>query len=414
MKCLAWIVLLCPLLFSDAVSGNTLDQQRNDFLQAEKLLAQGNVEAFMRTSAALLNYPLYPYLQYQWLKDNLHQADQILSFLAAYKDTRYAGLLRSKWLDYLAKNEQWNDFIRNYIARDGVYAASQSGTGAAIAKDGVYVASQPGTAVTIANDSVSASVLAGTGPAIANDGMSAVASPPPVAVASKVTENTALECEYNLALYKTGNQQQALSEAEHLWLTGDSLPQECDPLLSVLIVSPRFTQELVWQRFELALHKDNVSVAEYVRRSMNRADQDVADVWLKVHQKPELIENDGFLSPQMGKLFAHGIDRLAKSDLNLAIRFWDDRKATFQIDEQTIRQLERSLAISLARSRNPSAYYRLSQLSVVDTEVNEWKVRMALLEQNWQHVGEALAGWTHSRLRPRGRSDLRSILRTRA
>jgi soluble lytic murein transglycosylase len=341
MKYVAWIALIYPLLFSDAVFGSTLDRQRNDFLQAEKLLAQGNDAAFMRASAALIDYPLYPYLQYQWLKENLQQDDQILSFLAAYKSTRYAGLLRSKWLDYLAKNERWNDFIRYYISRDGVYAAGQSGTGAA-------EASAP----------------------------------------------TALECQYNLALYKTGNQQQALNEARHVWVTGDSLPQECDPLLSELMMSSGFTRELIWQRFELALNKDNVSVAEYVRRLMGSADQDVADIWLRVHQKPALIGNDGFLSPQMGRLFAHGIHRLAKSDLSMAIQLWDDKKHAFQIDAQTVLQLERSLALSLAHNRNPAAYFRLSQLPAADAEVNEWKVRAALFEQNWQHVAEALAGLT--------------------
>jgi len=325
MKRLRGKLLLCLVLFSGAVLGNTLSQQRNDFLQAEKLLAQGNNAAILDISAAaLIDYPLYPYLQYQWLKDNLQQADRILAFLAAYKETRYAGLLRSKWLDYLAKNERWNDFIRDY----------------------------------------------------------------------EVTDNTALECQYNLAIYNTGNQQQALNAAKRLWVTGDSLPEECDPLLSVLMMSPGFTPELIWQRFELALNKDNVSVAEYVRRSLSSADQNVADVWLRVHQSPALIENSGFLSPQMGRLFAHGVDRLAKSDLSLAVKLWDDRKHAFQIDDQTVRQLERSLAIGLARSRKPDAYYRLSQLPVVDAEVNEWKVRAALLEQNWQHVAEALAGLT--------------------
>jgi len=333
MKHLRGKCLLCLVVFSGAVFGNGLDQQRNNFLQAEKLLAQGNTAAFMRISDTLTDYPLYPYLQYLWLKDNLHQTSQVLSFLASYKNTRYGGLLSLKWLDYLAKNEQWDDFIRHYIAMDG--------TGA-----------------------------------------------------EKATENTALQCEYNLAIYKTGNQQQALNEAKRLWLTGDSLPQECDPLVLVLTMSPDFTPELIWQRFELALNKDNVSVAEYVRRSMNRADQDIADIWLRVHQSPTLIENNGFLSPQMGRIFAHGVDRLAKLDLNLAIKLWDDRKDNFQIDNQTGQKLERSLAISSARSRNPDAYYRLSQLPVVDAEINEWRVRAALLEQNWQHVADALAGLT--------------------
>ncbi len=358
MKHLRGKLLLSLVFFSGAIFGNTLDQQRSNFLQAEKFLAQGNTAAFMHTSAALTGYPLYPYLQYLWLKDNLHLSDQVLAFLATYKNSRYARLLRTKWLDHLARNEQWSDFIRHYIAKDGVYAANLSGTGSAIAKDGVYAASLPG------------------------------------ADAAKATENTALECQYNLAIYNTGNQQQALNEAKRLWVTGDSLPQECDPLWTALMMSPGFTPELVWQRFELALSKDNVSVAEFVRRSMSRSDQDIADIWLRVHQKPSLIENSGFLNPQMGRLFAHGVEQLAKSDLNLAIQLWDDRKHTFQIDNQTVQKLERNLALAFARARNTGAYQRLNQLTVVDAEVNEWKVRTALLEQNWLHVAEALAGLT--------------------
>lgn len=324
MKYLRGKLLLCLVVFSGAVLGNTLEQQRNNFLQAEKLLAQGNTAAFMHISATLTGYPLYPYLQYLWLKDNLHQTNQVLAFLAAYKESRYARILRSKWLDHLARNEQWHDFIRHYEA----------------------------------------------------------------------TESTALECQYNLAIYNTGDQHQALIEAKRLWVTPDSLPEECDPLWTALMMSPGFTPELVWQRFELALSKDNVSVAEFVRRSMSRSDQDVADVWLRVHQKPSLIENSGFLNKQMGRLFAHGVDLLAKSDLSLAIQLWDDRKHAFQIDNQTVQQLERNLALSFARTRNPGAYQRLNQLTAVDAEVNEWKVRAALQEQNWLHVAEALAGLT--------------------
>jgi soluble lytic murein transglycosylase len=324
MKRLGGKWLLCLIVFSGATFGSSLEQQRTDFLQAEKLLAQGSAGAFMRVADSLTDYPLYPYLQYQWLKDNLYQTGQILSYLNDYKDTRYAELLRAKWLDSLAKNQQWNDFVRYYEA----------------------------------------------------------------------AENTALECQYNLALYHTGNQQQAFNGAKHFWLTADSLPQECDPLLSLFMMSPDFSPELIWQRFELALSKDNVAVAEYVRRSMTRADQDVAAIWLQVHQKPELIENAGFLPLQMGKLFAHAVERMAKNDLNQAVRIWDERKETFQIDTQTTQKIERSLAIGSARSRNPGAYYRFSRLQATDAEINEWKFRAALLEQNWQHVADALSGLT--------------------
>ena len=140
----------------------------------------------------MADYPLYPYLQYQWLKNNLLQTDKIPAFLSAYKNTRYADLLRFKWLNYLANNERWSDFLHYY----------------------------------------------------------------------KKSDNTVLECQFYWANYKAGNQLLALNEAKRLWVTGDSLPNECDTLLSALVLSPLLTSDLIWQRFELALKKNNRSLAE--------------------------------------------------------------------------------------------------------------------------------------------------------
>ncbi|MDD5410560.1 MAG: transglycosylase SLT domain-containing protein [Methylobacter sp.] len=328
MKDLAWLVLLCCLVFFPVVaSSNKLDMQRSDFLQAEKLIAQGKTSAFLESSASLRDYPLYPYLQYQWLKDNLQYEDKVHAFLSTYKETRYAESLKVRWLGQLASNERWHEFLQHYIP----------------------------------------------------------------------TENSELECQYNLALYNTGNKHKALDAAKRLWARGDSLIKECDPLLSILRMSPFFTTDLVWQRFEAALKKDNVQLAEYVLRLLDKEDQYVADIWLQVHNKPSLIEDSDFLNrnhKQSGSIFAHGVDRLAESDLDLAVEIWDDRKQYFQIDNQTIQQMERDLAFSLARKRHEGAYQRLSQLVVFDSEVREWRVRAALYEQNWQYVAEALAGLT--------------------
>ena len=327
IKCIPGSLLLCGLFFfSSTVFSNTLEQQRQDFLLAERLVEQGNDNAFLTLSSTLADYPLYPYLQYQWLKNNLQQADKILAFLSAYKDTRYADLLRSKWLHYLADNERWIEFILYYQASD----------------------------------------------------------------------NAALECQFYWAIYKVANQQMALNEAKRLWVTEDSLPNECDPLLSALALSPALTPDLIWQRFELALKKDNRPLASYVRHLLNQPDQDVADVWLQVHNKPALIQDSLFLggNERQGRIFAHGVDRMAKLDLDLAINIWDSRKSTVFIDNQTAQQIECKLALALARARDNRAYNRLNQLVAVDAEVREWKVRAALLEQNWVHVAHALTGLT--------------------
>ena len=123
-----------------------------------------------------------------------------------------------------------------------------------------------------------------------------------------------------------------MNEAKRLWVTGDSLPKECDPLLSALTLSPVLTPDLIWQRFELALKKDNRPLASYVQHLLDKPDQDVAEVWLQVHKRPALIQDSLFLSgnERQGRIFAHGVDRMAKSDLDLAINIWDGRKRTFR------------------------------------------------------------------------------------
>lgn len=320
-------LLLCSLVFfSSLVFSNTLEQQRQAFLLAEKLAKQDNESAFVDLSSTLVDYPLYPYLQYQWLKNHLPQTDKVLAFLSAYKESRYAGLLRSKWLNYLAKNESWVEFIDNYQA----------------------------------------------------------------------SNNSALECQFYWANYKTGNQQLALNNAKRLWVKGNAQPKECDPLFFALTQSPVLTPELIWQRFELALKKNNKPLAIEVQHLLDKPDQEIAGIWLQVHNRPELIQDSQLLdgNERQGRIFAYGVDRMSKSNLDLAITLWDGRKSNLTIDNHTAQQLERRLALALAYARDGRAYDRLNRLVAADAQVREWKVRAALLEQNWQHVADALTGLT--------------------
>jgi soluble lytic murein transglycosylase len=109
------VVWMCSLLLLPSVAlSDKLNDQRQAFLQAEKYLSEKNEAGFLEVTASLSDYPLYPYLKYQWLKDHTDQTDQVLTFLSTYKDTRYAGLLSSKWLDYLAEQGRWYNFIKYY------------------------------------------------------------------------------------------------------------------------------------------------------------------------------------------------------------------------------------------------------------------------------------------------------------
>jgi len=92
----------------------SLEEQRTVFLRAEKLLEEGNDAAFLDLDKTLVDYPLYPYLQFEWLKKHLQKTDKVTEFLSRYANTRHAMLLRAKWLDYLAKHGRWQEFVEHY------------------------------------------------------------------------------------------------------------------------------------------------------------------------------------------------------------------------------------------------------------------------------------------------------------
>lgn len=88
--------------------------QRQKFLAAEQAIARNQDAAFFAISGELTSYPLYPYLQYQWLKNHLDADSEIKRFLLDYQASRFAAPLRQKWLLQLAKQQAWQALLDQY------------------------------------------------------------------------------------------------------------------------------------------------------------------------------------------------------------------------------------------------------------------------------------------------------------
>lgn len=95
-------------------SDEELIHLRQLFLQAESSVKNNKKAEYIRLVDQLKEYPLHPYLQYQWLKKHLDDEEQIKHFLLQHKSSRYAGKLKHKWLHHLAKNKQWKLFLQFY------------------------------------------------------------------------------------------------------------------------------------------------------------------------------------------------------------------------------------------------------------------------------------------------------------
>lgn len=112
---------LCVMLMSlaGAVSAatDTFAEAREQFLEARKAFSQGHLARYEALANGLKDYPLYPYLRYDALRKDFGDVSDadMRAFLEQYAEGPLAVRLRSAWLNYLAKRQQWQRFLAFYV-----------------------------------------------------------------------------------------------------------------------------------------------------------------------------------------------------------------------------------------------------------------------------------------------------------
>ncbi len=111
------MAITCVFTIQPVNAQQTLEQQRNTYLQAQKALKAGQLTNFKKLTGTLLDYPLYPYLIHDYIRPRISSVDKkdIIQFLEKYDDLPVANDLRKRWLRYLARTGQWQAYIDNYI-----------------------------------------------------------------------------------------------------------------------------------------------------------------------------------------------------------------------------------------------------------------------------------------------------------
>lgn len=112
----ALLLLIC--VQAPFASEQSLQAMRAAFLQAEDYIKQNRDADYLVVADSLKAYPLYPYLQYQWLKNHLDDDNAVQHFVHEHAYSRYASLLQRLWLAHLGEKRQWRQFLRHYRPSD--------------------------------------------------------------------------------------------------------------------------------------------------------------------------------------------------------------------------------------------------------------------------------------------------------
>lgn len=325
------LLLVYLLLYTLVVSSMSLTEQRDSFFKAEKLLKKGDESAFLIEMNALRDYALYPYLQYQRLKTQLHKEKEIQLFLTAYKDSRYASLLRRYWLLSMAKKGQWTRFIEHY---------------------------QPSKKMSLQCHFHLAQYKTGDTQVALEAAKKLWLKP----------QSAPKACHALFAIFKSS----LLYDQDLAW--------------------KRFKMALrKGKKRNLALAH---ALVKNMPKSARKSAQLWLKVYNKpmlITQSKKWNTKDA----KAGDIFAQGIYRLSRKHLDLAIRTWDAQKNDFKMDRDTSDYVEKRLGLVLAyRGKATEAHAYLSQLANPDKEARQWRVRVALRKQNWQLVSDALENLT--------------------
>jgi len=97
-------------------AASIIDQQRADFVTAEQALQRGATTKFKKLTSQLEDYPLYPYLRYEYLRTRLHKrpAEEINAFIDRYSDSPLSPRLHFRWIKKLAQNGRWKEIEQHY------------------------------------------------------------------------------------------------------------------------------------------------------------------------------------------------------------------------------------------------------------------------------------------------------------
>ncbi|MCU7959280.1 MAG: transglycosylase SLT domain-containing protein [gamma proteobacterium symbiont of Bathyaustriella thionipta] len=204
------------------------------------------------------------------------------------------------------------------------------------------------------------------------------------------SNNTALQCHYLNALLHNGQAEKVWPQVKSIWLYGKSRPKACDPVLQKWKPA-HLTNQLVWQRFALAMHSQQISLAKYLRKSLPQSQQARADLWLRLYRQPEIITESWHFAadnPMRHEMLLYGLDRMARKSPIEAHVVWQQLKQQYHFDSEQSRQADSILQQASFRMDYPQnlAYLDQAEPAADDIKFHERRIRAALQEMDWEKV----------------------------
>lgn len=202
------------------------------------------------------------------------------------------------------------------------------------------------------------------------------------------SKDTGLQCLYLTAKQHAYNYTAIQSATRKLWLTATSQPEACDDIFEQLLAHDPERDQLVKQRFLLALESQQLSLANYLLGLLKDSDKPSAEKLVDVYRFPMKINKlnpNPDLDPEMITI---GLTRQARKNPKKTEQLWLKFKDQVNFSQQQKATIMEQLVRGYKRKRIKKTP---DWVDAVATEIQDeyfiaWKVQIALRQQDWLQV----------------------------
>ncbi len=200
-------------------------------------------------------------------------------------------------------------------------------------------------------------------------------------------------CFFPYALYRDGQSEAALQVASELWLVAYSQPDECDPIFKLWRDAGGLTPEVAWQRYESAIVANEITLANYLERFLDKADKTDAIKLKRFHTRPRRLAKETLpdLSTARGlRIFENGVYRLIRRDASLALEVLRKHEQ-FIISQEKLEEFYTDIAIRLVRGDDLAGLEKLPLDLTQDQHLVEAQLLSHIRQQDWQQASTKIS-----------------------
>jgi len=200
-------------------------------------------------------------------------------------------------------------------------------------------------------------------------------------------------CDDLYARVESNRLHQADAAAIALWAQPHKHTANCTKAFATLIQNPSdVTTRAVWQRtVALLLQGDELEINKLLP-FFNQRDRKTVQAWVMGLKNPEAALRNRSAhgkTPHHRKVATFLLRRWARDDLVAATEFWQNSGVQFGFNSVEVSAVGSKYAVLAAKRRMPESAGLLAA-AAIDRKVRYWRIRVALLTQDWKAALKAL------------------------